>query len=110
MCSWGGSLRYRSGGGRTQSQNELTVEELRSFVTQLDGLPCVIRQAPLLKVSPGRPSCSSHCGPMTERGTATATLVDQEVWGCCTLLTAQQTTLYGEVAIAEDLFIFYWFE
>ena len=50
MCSWGGSLRYRSGGGRTQSQNELTVEELRSFVTQLDGLPCVIRQAPLLKV------------------------------------------------------------
>uniref|UniRef100_A0A8C5C791 [histone H3]-trimethyl-L-lysine(4) demethylase n=1 Tax=Gadus morhua TaxID=8049 RepID=A0A8C5C791_GADMO len=41
--------RYRSGGGRTQSQNELTVEELRSFVTQLDGLPCVIRQAPLLK-------------------------------------------------------------
>jgi len=43
--------RYRSGGGRTQSQNELTVEELRSFVTQLDGLPCNIRQAPLLKVS-----------------------------------------------------------
>ncbi|KAG7280489.1 hypothetical protein CRUP_022018 [Coryphaenoides rupestris] len=41
--------RYRSGGGRTQSQNELTVEELRSFVTQLDGLPCNIRQAPLLK-------------------------------------------------------------
>ncbi|KAK0145524.1 Lysine-specific demethylase 5B [Merluccius polli] len=41
--------RYRSGGGRTQSQNELTVEELRSFVTQLDSLPCNIRQAPLLK-------------------------------------------------------------
>ena len=43
-------LRYRSGGGRTQSHNELTVDELRTFVTQLDGLPCIIRQAPLLKV------------------------------------------------------------
>ncbi|KAJ3602372.1 hypothetical protein NHX12_030129, partial [Muraenolepis orangiensis] len=41
--------RYRSGGGRTQSHNELTVEELRTFVTQLDSLPCNIRQAPLLK-------------------------------------------------------------
>uniref|UniRef100_A0A3B4Z210 [histone H3]-trimethyl-L-lysine(4) demethylase n=1 Tax=Stegastes partitus TaxID=144197 RepID=A0A3B4Z210_9TELE len=41
--------RYRSGGGKSQSQNELTVEELRSFVQQLDNLPCNIRQAPLLK-------------------------------------------------------------
>ncbi|XP_069012318.1 lysine (K)-specific demethylase 5Ba [Embiotoca jacksoni] len=41
--------RYRSGGGKSQSQNELTVEELRSFVQQLDNLPCHIRQAPLLK-------------------------------------------------------------
>ncbi|XP_056128822.1 lysine (K)-specific demethylase 5Ba [Lampris incognitus] len=41
--------RYRSGGGKTQSQNELTVEELRSFVSQLENLPCNIRQAPLLK-------------------------------------------------------------
>ncbi|XP_075997057.1 lysine (K)-specific demethylase 5Ba isoform X2 [Genypterus blacodes] len=41
--------RYRSGGGKSQSQNELTVEELRSFVKQLDSLPCNIRQAPLLK-------------------------------------------------------------
>uniref|UniRef100_A0A673BA57 [histone H3]-trimethyl-L-lysine(4) demethylase n=1 Tax=Sphaeramia orbicularis TaxID=375764 RepID=A0A673BA57_9TELE len=41
--------RYRSGGGKSQSQNELTVEELRSFVRQLDTLPCNIRQAPLLK-------------------------------------------------------------
>ncbi|XP_037534841.1 lysine (K)-specific demethylase 5Ba [Nematolebias whitei] len=41
--------RYRSGGGKSQNQNELTVEELRSFVQQLDTLPCNIRQAPLLK-------------------------------------------------------------
>ncbi|XP_023142903.1 lysine (K)-specific demethylase 5Ba isoform X1 [Amphiprion ocellaris] len=41
--------RYRSGGGKSQSQNELTVEELRSFVQQLDNLPCNVRQAPLLK-------------------------------------------------------------
>uniref|UniRef100_A0A4W6FYN2 [histone H3]-trimethyl-L-lysine(4) demethylase n=1 Tax=Lates calcarifer TaxID=8187 RepID=A0A4W6FYN2_LATCA len=41
--------RYRSGGGKSQNQNELTVEELRSFVRQLDSLPCTIRQAPLLK-------------------------------------------------------------
>ncbi|XP_012736578.2 lysine (K)-specific demethylase 5Ba [Fundulus heteroclitus] len=41
--------RYRSGGGKSQNQNELTVEELRSFVQQLDSLPCNIRQAPLLK-------------------------------------------------------------
>uniref|UniRef100_A0A3Q3AZ20 [histone H3]-trimethyl-L-lysine(4) demethylase n=1 Tax=Kryptolebias marmoratus TaxID=37003 RepID=A0A3Q3AZ20_KRYMA len=41
--------RYRSGGGKSQNQNELTVEELRSFVQQLDNLPCNIRQAPLLK-------------------------------------------------------------
>jgi len=44
-------FRYRSGGGKSQNQNELTVEELRSFVQQLDNLPCNIRQAPLLKVS-----------------------------------------------------------
>ncbi|KAG7218162.1 hypothetical protein INR49_007444 [Caranx melampygus] len=41
--------RYRSGGGKSQNQNELTAEELRSFVRQLDSLPCTIRQAPLLK-------------------------------------------------------------
>ncbi|XP_010778965.1 lysine (K)-specific demethylase 5Ba isoform X2 [Notothenia coriiceps] len=41
--------RYRSGGGKSQSQNELTVEELRSFVRQFESLPCNIRQAPLLK-------------------------------------------------------------
>uniref|UniRef100_A0A8C5NF69 [histone H3]-trimethyl-L-lysine(4) demethylase n=1 Tax=Gouania willdenowi TaxID=441366 RepID=A0A8C5NF69_GOUWI len=41
--------RYRSGGGKSQNQNELTVEELRSFVQQLDSLPCNIRQSPLLK-------------------------------------------------------------
>uniref|UniRef100_A0A8C7J6K1 [histone H3]-trimethyl-L-lysine(4) demethylase n=1 Tax=Oncorhynchus kisutch TaxID=8019 RepID=A0A8C7J6K1_ONCKI len=41
--------RYRSGGGKSQSQNLLTVEELRSFVRQLHKLPCSIRQAPLLK-------------------------------------------------------------
>uniref|UniRef100_A0A4W4F2M3 [histone H3]-trimethyl-L-lysine(4) demethylase n=1 Tax=Electrophorus electricus TaxID=8005 RepID=A0A4W4F2M3_ELEEL len=39
--------RYRSGGGK--SQNQLTVEELRSFVQQLYDLPCSIRQAPFLK-------------------------------------------------------------
>ncbi|XP_030632475.1 lysine (K)-specific demethylase 5Ba isoform X3 [Chanos chanos] len=39
--------RYRSGGGK--SQNQLTVEELRSFVKQLYHLPCTIRQAPFLK-------------------------------------------------------------
>uniref|UniRef100_A0AAY4EYW5 [histone H3]-trimethyl-L-lysine(4) demethylase n=1 Tax=Denticeps clupeoides TaxID=299321 RepID=A0AAY4EYW5_9TELE len=41
--------RYRSGGGKCQ--NQLSVEELRSFVTQLYNQPCQIRQAPLLKVS-----------------------------------------------------------
>ncbi|XP_061146653.1 lysine (K)-specific demethylase 5Ba isoform X1 [Syngnathus typhle] len=41
--------RYRSCGGKSQSQNELSVDELRSFVQQLDNLPCNIRQAPLLK-------------------------------------------------------------
>ncbi|XP_029007426.1 lysine (K)-specific demethylase 5Ba [Betta splendens] len=41
--------RYRSGGGKSQNQNELTVQELRCFVQQLDNLPCNIRQAPLLK-------------------------------------------------------------
>ncbi|XP_061920283.1 lysine-specific demethylase 5B-B-like isoform X1 [Entelurus aequoreus] len=41
--------RYRSCGGKSQSQKELTAEELRSFVQQLDKLPCNIRQAPLLK-------------------------------------------------------------
>lgn len=44
-------FRYRSGGGKSQNQNELTVEELRCFVRQFDNLPCNIRQAPLLKVS-----------------------------------------------------------
>uniref|UniRef100_A0A8C5HWG9 [histone H3]-trimethyl-L-lysine(4) demethylase n=1 Tax=Gouania willdenowi TaxID=441366 RepID=A0A8C5HWG9_GOUWI len=43
------TLQYRSGGGKSQNQNELTVEELRSFVQQLDSLPCNIRQSPLLK-------------------------------------------------------------
>ncbi|KAM8917773.1 lysine (K)-specific demethylase 5Ba [Spinachia spinachia] len=41
--------RYRSGGGKSQNQKELAVEELRSFVRQFDNLPCNIRQAPLLK-------------------------------------------------------------
>uniref|UniRef100_A0A3P9AII0 [histone H3]-trimethyl-L-lysine(4) demethylase n=1 Tax=Esox lucius TaxID=8010 RepID=A0A3P9AII0_ESOLU len=41
--------RYRSGGGKSQSQNLLTVEELRTFVRQLQNLPCSIRQAPLLQ-------------------------------------------------------------
>ncbi|XP_072308663.1 lysine (K)-specific demethylase 5Ba isoform X2 [Eucyclogobius newberryi] len=41
--------RYRSCGGKSQSQNELTVDELRLFVRQLDALPCNIRQAPLLR-------------------------------------------------------------
>ncbi|XP_068598087.1 lysine (K)-specific demethylase 5Ba [Brachionichthys hirsutus] len=35
--------------GKSPNQNELTVEELRSFVRQFDSLPCNIRQAPLLK-------------------------------------------------------------
>ncbi|XP_066526984.1 lysine (K)-specific demethylase 5Ba [Hoplias malabaricus] len=39
--------RYRAGGGK--SQNQLTVEELRSFIQQLYDLPCTIRQAPFLK-------------------------------------------------------------
>ncbi|XP_023659863.1 lysine (K)-specific demethylase 5Ba isoform X2 [Paramormyrops kingsleyae] len=39
--------RFRSGGGK--SQNQLTVEELKSFVRQLYNLPCSIHQAPLLK-------------------------------------------------------------
>ncbi|XP_030639684.1 lysine-specific demethylase 5B-B isoform X2 [Chanos chanos] len=39
--------RYRHGGGR--SQNQLTVEEMRSFVRQLYNLPCSLTQAPLLK-------------------------------------------------------------
>ncbi|XP_036415600.1 lysine (K)-specific demethylase 5Ba isoform X1 [Colossoma macropomum] len=39
--------RYRTGGGK--SQNQLTVEELRSFIQQLYDLPCTIRQAPFLK-------------------------------------------------------------
>lgn len=47
--------RYRSGGGK--SPNQLTVSELRQFVTQLYALPCVLSQTPLLKVAveaPGR--------------------------------------------------------
>uniref|UniRef100_W5LRD3 [histone H3]-trimethyl-L-lysine(4) demethylase n=1 Tax=Astyanax mexicanus TaxID=7994 RepID=W5LRD3_ASTMX len=39
--------RYRTGGGK--SQNQLTVEELRSFIQQLYDLPCTIRQVPFLK-------------------------------------------------------------
>ncbi|XP_063072078.1 lysine (K)-specific demethylase 5Ba isoform X2 [Engraulis encrasicolus] len=39
--------RYRSGGGKCQ--NQVSVEELKAFVTQLYKLPCIIRQAPLLK-------------------------------------------------------------
>ncbi|XP_012872766.1 PREDICTED: lysine-specific demethylase 5B [Dipodomys ordii] len=39
--------RYRSGGGK--SPNQLTVNELRQFVTQLYALPCVLSQTPLLK-------------------------------------------------------------
>ncbi|XP_064153926.1 lysine-specific demethylase 5B-B [Anguilla rostrata] len=39
--------RYRTCGGK--SQNQLTVEELKSFVRQLYNLPCSISQAPLLK-------------------------------------------------------------
>ncbi|KAM8815286.1 lysine-specific demethylase 5B isoform 3-T3 [Rhynchonycteris naso] len=39
--------RYRSGGGK--SPNQLTVSELRQFVTQLYALPCVLSQTPLLK-------------------------------------------------------------
>lgn len=44
--------RYRSGGGK--SQNQLTVNELRQFVTQLYALPCVLSQTPLLKVTISR--------------------------------------------------------
>ncbi|XP_031422691.1 lysine-specific demethylase 5B-B isoform X3 [Clupea harengus] len=39
--------RLRSGGVKTQ--NQLTVEEVRSFVRQLYNLPCSLPQAPLLK-------------------------------------------------------------
>lgn len=39
--------RYRAGGGKTQ--NQLSVEEMRSFVRQLYSLPCSLMQAPLLK-------------------------------------------------------------
>lgn len=42
-------IRYRAGGGKTQ--NQLTVEEMRSFVRQLYNLPCSLIQAPLLKVT-----------------------------------------------------------
>lgn len=43
--------RSRSGGGK--SPNQLTVSELRQFVTQLHALPCVLTQTPLLKVTAG---------------------------------------------------------
>ncbi|MFT7814079.1 lysine-specific demethylase 5B isoform X2, partial [Arapaima gigas] len=43
----GMSVRYRLGGGK--SQNQLTVEALKSFVRQLYNLPCSIHQAPMLK-------------------------------------------------------------
>ncbi|KAA0713965.1 Lysine-specific demethylase 5B-B [Triplophysa tibetana] len=39
--------RYRTGGGK--SPNQLSVEEMRSFVRQLYNLPCSLMQAPLLK-------------------------------------------------------------
>ncbi|XP_057212242.1 lysine-specific demethylase 5B-B isoform X3 [Triplophysa rosa] len=39
--------RYRTGGGK--SPNQLSVEEMRSFVRQLYNLPCSLTQAPLLK-------------------------------------------------------------
>ncbi|XP_051508691.1 lysine-specific demethylase 5B-B isoform X1 [Myxocyprinus asiaticus] len=39
--------RYRTGGGK--SLNQLSVEEMRSFVRQLYNLPCSLTQAPLLK-------------------------------------------------------------
>ncbi|XP_066499718.1 lysine-specific demethylase 5B-B isoform X2 [Hoplias malabaricus] len=39
--------RYRTSGGK--SQNQLKVEEMRSFVRQLYNLPCSLTQAPLLK-------------------------------------------------------------
>ncbi|KAG9493201.1 lysine-specific demethylase 5B [Eleutherodactylus coqui] len=39
--------RFRSGGGKTQ--NQLTVVELKSFVKQLQSLPCSINQTPQLK-------------------------------------------------------------
>lgn len=42
-------VRYRAGGGKTP--NQLSVEELRSFVRQLYNLPCSLMQAPLLKVT-----------------------------------------------------------
>ncbi|RXN18439.1 lysine-specific demethylase 5B-B-like isoform X2 [Labeo rohita] len=41
------TLKYRTGGGN--SPNQLTVEEMRSFVRQLYNLPCSLTQAPLLK-------------------------------------------------------------
>lgn len=44
--------RFRSGGGK--SPNQLTVSELRQFVTQLYALPCALSQAPLLKDLLGR--------------------------------------------------------
>uniref|UniRef100_A0A4W4DXS5 [histone H3]-trimethyl-L-lysine(4) demethylase n=1 Tax=Electrophorus electricus TaxID=8005 RepID=A0A4W4DXS5_ELEEL len=39
--------RYRTAGGK--SHNQLSVEEMRSFVRQLYNLPCSLTQAPLLK-------------------------------------------------------------
>lgn len=48
---WPCLRRYRSGGGK--SPNQLTVSELRQFVTQLHALPCVLTQTPLLKVPAG---------------------------------------------------------
>lgn len=47
--------RYRTGGGK--SPNQLTVEEMRSFVRQLYNLPCSLTQAPLLKVT-GTHTCT----------------------------------------------------
>lgn len=56
--------RYRSGGGK--SQNQLTVNELRQFVTQLYALPCVLSQTPLLKVMDAHVSgVGTPCGVNT---------------------------------------------
>ncbi|XP_060736959.1 lysine-specific demethylase 5B-B isoform X7 [Tachysurus vachellii] len=52
--------RYRAGGGKTQ--NQLTVEEMRSFVRQLYSLPCSLMQAPLLKELMNRiEDFQAHC-------------------------------------------------
>ncbi len=49
VCLSSSVCRYRT--GRGNSPNQLTVEEMRSFVRQLYNLPCSLTQAPLLKVT-----------------------------------------------------------